>query len=323
MIKRISLKDFQSHALTSIPLSPGVTAVVGDSSTGKTALIRALRLAFFNQPRGTSFVRRSKSVCEITVELDDCVVKRIKGPDINQYLLGSEKWEDFGYNIPEKITNATRIRDIFIDEDKSFNLQFSYQLEGPFLLNESSPIKAKFLNRLSGAYIVDIALRQILSDSRSDTAKTKALNSEVAHLSKELDKYQFLPSAEHALQYVEKKLEEQQLVQDRLVELSSLQVKLKSWQKKYNRIQKVKKLYSHINIKKTQGVLDKLAVLKSLQQRHLNVETRLNSLRQNSAALLQKKTLTEQQHQEALSKLGVCPLCGTAIDKRDTCNQNK
>jgi exonuclease SbcC len=56
-IKKLSLRNFQSHRETDLEFSPGLNIIVGPSDQGKSAIIRALRWLFYNEPRGTGFIR--------------------------------------------------------------------------------------------------------------------------------------------------------------------------------------------------------------------------------------------------------------------------
>ena len=56
--KYLHLINFQSHLNTVIELHPGLNILVGESDQGKTAIIRALRWLFYNEPRGTGFYPR-------------------------------------------------------------------------------------------------------------------------------------------------------------------------------------------------------------------------------------------------------------------------
>ena len=50
MIKSIHVVGFQSHADSTIEFDPGVNVLIGQSDSGKTAVVRALDWALNNRP---------------------------------------------------------------------------------------------------------------------------------------------------------------------------------------------------------------------------------------------------------------------------------
>ena len=52
-ILKVEIKDFQSHKNTNIEFSEGFNCIIGRSDSGKSAILRALRLVICNDLRGT------------------------------------------------------------------------------------------------------------------------------------------------------------------------------------------------------------------------------------------------------------------------------
>lgn len=69
-IKSIHLKNFQAHADTFIPLSPGVTLFKGKNDIGKSAVVSALRAIFYGNGDDTN-VRHDTSKAEVSIEFSD------------------------------------------------------------------------------------------------------------------------------------------------------------------------------------------------------------------------------------------------------------
>lgn len=65
MIKQIKIKNFQSHKNTELNLSPGINLILGESTTGKTSVLRALRMLTFNDPK--SPIWNSGPITEVAV----------------------------------------------------------------------------------------------------------------------------------------------------------------------------------------------------------------------------------------------------------------
>ena len=57
-LKRLTLINFRSYENVTIEFDKGINAFVGESGKGKTNILRALALLFYNEPRGNRYVRR-------------------------------------------------------------------------------------------------------------------------------------------------------------------------------------------------------------------------------------------------------------------------
>ncbi len=198
-IRKLWLENFQSHERSEIEFVPGLNVIVGPSDQGKSAIIRALRWVLFNEPRGSDFIRTGASSCQVTVELasGDRIV-RLRGTGKNRYTLiradGTEQvFEGFGTGVPKEITDAHGMPQVYLDAAMAEPLNFSYQLDGPFLLSETGATKAKAIGRLSGVQVIDAALRRLLRDLTTQQQEERRLAEADAMLAERLKEYDGLP----------------------------------------------------------------------------------------------------------------------------------
>lgn len=70
-ISRIEIVNFQSHSYTDLYLSDGVNVIVGPSDSGKTAIIRAIKWVLFNEPSGSSFIKRGEEYAKVVLYFND------------------------------------------------------------------------------------------------------------------------------------------------------------------------------------------------------------------------------------------------------------
>ena len=78
-IKRIILQNFQSHKYSVIELNEELNVIVGPSDSGKSAIIRGLKWALYNEPAGDYFIREGEREASVTVEFSDNIkVKRME-----------------------------------------------------------------------------------------------------------------------------------------------------------------------------------------------------------------------------------------------------
>ena len=137
-IKKVILENFQSHKYTEIEFDQYLNVIVGPSDHGKTAIIRALKWALFNEPSGDFFIREGEKECSVTVIFsDNTKVKRSRSKSKNAYYLYDKKgkemiFEGFGTTVPQEIINKTSMRKIELDSSQSNSINISEQLEGPF-----------------------------------------------------------------------------------------------------------------------------------------------------------------------------------------------
>ncbi|RJQ31174.1 MAG: hypothetical protein C4589_02020, partial [Peptococcaceae bacterium] len=193
-------ENFQSHEYTEIDLSPGLTVIIGESDRGKSAVIRALRWLFLNEPKGSDFIRAGASGCRVTAVFDDgTVVSRERGRNKNFYAVAypdgrREIYEGFGADIPAEVTGLHGICKVRLDDGLEVSLNFALQLDSPFLLAGPGSTKAKAIGRLHGVHIVDAAVRAAMRDITRLQQEEKRLEEHLILLDEKLKEFAGLPA---------------------------------------------------------------------------------------------------------------------------------
>lgn len=194
-IEKIILVNFQSHVYSELSLSRGVNVIVGPSDSGKTAIMRALRWNMFNDPSGVEFVREGESKVSVTVRFQNHVeVERRRSRSKNQYILRRPDeeelvFEGFGKNVPEEIEEAIGIKKIMLDDKKSLPLNFSDQLDGPFLLQETDAYKAQAIGRMVGVDLLDETMRDTLRDKKQISLRRELMEKDLEETEKSLEAF--------------------------------------------------------------------------------------------------------------------------------------
>ena len=184
-IEKIILVNFQSHVYSELRLSRGVNVIVGPSDSGKTAIMRALRWNMFNDPSGVEFVREGESEVSVTVRFQNNVeVERRRSRSKNQYILRRPDeeelvFEGFGKNVPAEIEEAIGIKKIMLDDKKALPLNFSDQLDGPFLLQETDAYKAQAIGRMVGVDLLDETMRDTLRDKKQISIRRELMEKDL------------------------------------------------------------------------------------------------------------------------------------------------
>ena len=171
MYKRqyVELTNFQSHNHTEIEFDRGLNVILGNSDAGKTAILRAIKWALFNEPKGDYFIRQGERDVSVKVTFSNgVVVERSRTPSKNSYYLidaeGQEmRFEGFGLDVPKEITDAIQMYKVSLDNSNNkVILNIAEQLDGPFLLNDQASMRASAIGRLIGVNYVDDALRTVV-----------------------------------------------------------------------------------------------------------------------------------------------------------------
>ncbi len=201
-IKKVILENFQSHKNTTIRFNNQLNVIVGPSDSGKTAILRGIKWALYNEPSGDYFIRQGENYCSVSVIFSDSTkVKRYRSKSKNTYYLydsnnNEQIFEGFGTSVPKEIIEKTGIEKILLDSDTSNAINLSDQLEGPFLLSQRGSVRASSIGRLVGVDLIDESLRETLRDVRNLSIKEKNINKTILDLEKELKEYEYLQELE-------------------------------------------------------------------------------------------------------------------------------
>lgn len=152
---KLTLTNFQIHKRAEVEIPEGRTTYLeGDSDTGKSSKLRALRWVCENKPDGGSFVTFKTprgTNARVELEIDGHLIARERGKSKNIYSLDGETYEAFGRSVPEPIL-------------KVLNLSpYAFQLQGepPFLIGATATEAAKILSDACGLGVIDTAVGHV------------------------------------------------------------------------------------------------------------------------------------------------------------------
>lgn len=258
-IKEITIKNFQSHELTHLVFDAGVNTLTGASDSGKTAIIRAISWALFNDLTGDYYVRKGTNDSSVKIVFSDqfTILRGRKG-NKNYYDItlpdGKTKhYEGIGSKVPPEIYEYTGIKKINLDDRNEIALNIASQLESPFLLSESPGYKSTALGKLAGVDIVDNAHAKLRRDIYGLQSKHKLYLDEKAKEEKLLEEFS-------DLEYAEKKLQTIKELRNHLLDAIQLLNHLKIFQ--------TKKLQFDQEIDLYQNMITKYAMIDSLYQQY-------------------------------------------------------
>lgn len=158
-LTRVSITNFQS--LKQVDLELGVfTVIVGPSSTGKSALIRAFK-ALASNVRGVQVITRGQKAMAITARTETTWITLERNERGGTYKLtggdaGSQVFTKLGGDVPPQVTEALRIEPV---SDSGGSVNFAGQFDKPYLLDESGATVARVLGELTNVTAIFEAVR--------------------------------------------------------------------------------------------------------------------------------------------------------------------
>jgi exonuclease SbcC len=230
MIEAVGIENFQSHKGTNIVLSPGVNVFKGRSHAGKSVIIRAIRWALLNQPRGTNFVshfKKKKDTTSVGIEFSDGghVVRQRRGTTVNGYESSVGDFEAMRSDVPDEIKTVTQMNAINVQMqgDPYFMLNMT---PGKVMLNMTPGKVAKELNKLVGLDIIDHKLGRLNKLSSEAGAKVNVLEEMVENEKTELEELSFVNDLEVRVKEIETLWEQYNKTLARKAALSDMSEKL-------------------------------------------------------------------------------------------------
>lgn len=232
-IKKVELHNFQSHEFTEMEFDRGLNVILGNSDVGKTAILRAIKWALYNEPKGDYFIRQGEKdvSCKVTFS-NGVIVERLKTPSKNSYFLvdasGNEmRFEGFGIDVPKEITDVTNMYKVSLDNSNNKTiLNIAEQLDGPLLLNDQASLRASAIGRLIGVNYVDDALRTVVRDNKRTNQEIVELIKNKEDLKKQLDEFSYIKEYKEKFEKITKIRNKIKTLQDRLELISKIKENL-------------------------------------------------------------------------------------------------
>lgn len=304
MIKFLRIQNILSHKDTRLKLSPGVNAIIGISESGKSTVLRALRLLGFNRPLGMEYQSHWGGEMRVSVTLmNGTKIVRGHSKKQNYYSLQQPEEEEpqlfksFKGDVPDPIRQA-----LPLSPDC-----FHRQHDSPFLIGtEYSPADvARHFNRVAGIEDIDVSQKNLRTWSGR-------LNTELQHVSKDLQQYEaeqeemkYLPQMEEDTLFLKEILREVDQNERTVVELHKLQDEAKKITKEEEEIEDLKPLeeeYDRLERSVT-------AIKKAQRERLPLLELQRNLKKGRDQAQEVEESLSKKERQLHELMPEVCPLC--------------
>lgn len=228
-IVRVQIENFQSHVRTVFDPAPGLTVITGPSHEGKSAVLRALRWLYRNEPTGKDFIRAGTSMARVQVMLADgteVTRERSASGHINRYIIERVMEEPkvldgIGRGVPGPVQEVLGVRTVTLGGE-SVDLGHAGQLDGPFLLTANGSTRAEAVGRLTGAHLLQEASVDAAREEEAAKRESRQAAEQVDQLESRLAGYADLPAQEAALAALDAELERAETARVRLLRLREL-----------------------------------------------------------------------------------------------------
>jgi len=267
-IERIRIRGYQAHEDTDMQLGPGLNVITGPTDSGKTAIIRAVRWVAFNDPTGEAFLNKKVGEVEVTIYMSNGVhvTKRRKSKKTTyQVSTIPEPFEKA--EVPLEVTQALGIdKQTFGDFIAALN--FSYQLDPPFLISETASAGAKILGKIAGTEAVDFAIKDVAKDTYAERQVRAQAERDVERVDMKLAEFVELTTMREQLTLCEARVADLAKEAERVDDMKQLTAQ-------YNAVQLQLSTYQQ-QLDKLAGLptlIDKLANIDEVQARHTSLLT--------------------------------------------------
>jgi DNA repair protein SbcC/Rad50 len=195
MIEHIQIRNWQSLRALNLDLGR-LNVIVGPSSSGKTALMRALR-AITSNMRGATAITRGQRSTAITVRTAEHQVTLERTETVGTYRLvdlttGAEKtFTKLAGAVPAAISAALGIDPT---PHGTISLHFAGQFDRPYLLDDSGAAVARVLGELTNVTRLLEAVREANRRRNTHAAQLRVREADLAALREQAQAFVGLPA---------------------------------------------------------------------------------------------------------------------------------
>lgn len=302
MLTEIGIRNFQSLKKINLKLGK-LTVIVGPSSSGKTAVFRALKV-ILNNSRTSSFITDGEKQATLMVSSPDGALAYARGSAGAAYtvaLPGAEPahYTKLGGGVPAAVSALLGV---------STELSLAGQFDKPYLLDSSGAEIAKILGELTNVSVIFEAAKESNKRRLQVNATLKLREQDFATIVEKVQEFKDLPERIKKLAQAEDAYEAAQSLDARIVRLQILISEIELAQSAL--------IKTEVVVPDARAIESAWARLSRFQELFLEIARQ----KRNASAWAQEeieyseelKQLEDELH-SVLVNAGTCPLCGSEI----------
>lgn len=238
-LTKVEIENFLSHKRTVLTLHPDLNVLIGETNSGKSAILRAIIWCLYNEPKGVEFLRTGEKKVTVTCHFSNGyrLTRSRTDTQSGYYEITSpegekQKFSGFGTDVPIQISNVHQMPAVFLSKDLALKLNVNEQLEGPFLIAESPQRKAQMVGRLVGTQSIDHAIKQLNKELLGYQRTLKVHQEQVNRWEQASEAYHDLPLLAEHLAYFESVIQTQETLEREIQQLRQLKETYEAYQVK-------------------------------------------------------------------------------------------
>lgn len=307
MIEQLTIKNFQSHTDTVIELGP-LTVLVGPSSSGKSAIARAIK-ALASNATGKDFITHGQTTAQVQARTDRGTVTLTKGKPEDSYVVldntddkNPRRYTKLGGAVPPDVTD-------FLGIAAKDAINFAGQFDMPYLLRTSAAEVARTLGELTNVSAIFEASREALRRKNSFSATLRTRELDLASVAPQIEVFDALPAQLDAIERAEAALLRAEHAQNALHRLNDLLLTLQTATGRVRAAQSRTELplpdpaRAVAALGRVHALDSLISVLQSSSARYKTAVAEVEKHVQIIAVL-------ENEYDTVLQEAGTCPTCG-------------
>lgn len=274
MLKKVRIKNFESHEDSEIEFTNGFNLIVGQSNQGKSSLVRAIALIVANRFDKDS-VRTGADYCEVEIESDKGSVMAQRGESINrwviQYANGEKKeYKNVGTSVPPDVIKILGMGERTHGDIKELS-NIMFQFEKHYMISEidgkkaTSNMIARMMDEAIGIGGMEELIKDMATDFQNFKKDLNSCTSDISDIKSEImdedifnDKrksVEELRSKYEQVEETEKLLKDSENISSKLLNINS---RLSELPPRISRLNDVELLWSNVN-----SILEKLRAIQN------------------------------------------------------------
>lgn len=286
-LSQIILENFQSHKHSVFDVSKELNIFTGESSNGKSAVMRAMRWLMDNNGKSQrdTFIRHGADFAKVTAVFDTGkMVSRI----IHQQEHKDNGWEIFDPMTGETHSGNTRmideVRELFgftkvkYDVKDELDVNFLNQGEGWYFIGDHVPAskRAKIIGAIFGTHYTDAVMRDLEKELRQVRQESRVREDDLEKTQKKIDEFNYLEKVEEALGKAEELIGHLNTLNERKEKISQLIEKQERLDNQKEAINKV--LEATKDLDKANKKLHELEVLNNRYEHIVDLITKAKNI---------------------------------------------